>query len=138
MSAAHVSLLSEIHEAFERRDLDGFLQPLDENIDFEVPSGVPYGGKFHGRDGIIDFLGQIGEYIEDLRATVHERIDAGDIVVELCTLSGRGTEGGTDFDADAALVWRFEDGTPVAFKEYSDTARIRAGVAKLEGELVVS
>lgn len=130
MSEENVATVRRIHDAYDRKDIAGFLGLLDEAIEFDLPAGVPYGGRFEGRAGVGRFFPLIAEYVDGLRVTVHELIDAGEVVVDLCTLSGRGTHGGSDFEADGAFVWRFRGGKPVAMKEYSDTARIRAGLAR--------
>ena len=128
MASHQLTTIRAIHDAYDRRDIATVRELLDEHVDFEVPSGVPYGGRFEGRAEVGRFFPLIAEYIEDLRVELHELIDAGDIVVSLCTLSGTGRGGGTHFDADGAFVWRFAEGRVVAFKEYSDTARIREGL----------
>lgn len=129
MSEGNAGTVRQLHEAFDRQDIPGFLEHLDEGVQWEAPSSLPYGGSFTGREAVGGFFAQLPEHFEELAVTVHELIEAGDVVLDICTISGRGKSGGT-VEADAAFVWRFSGGRPVSFKEYSDTARIREGLGQ--------
>jgi uncharacterized protein len=135
MSEGNAATVRAIHEAFDRQDLEGLVGLLDEGIDWQVPSSVQYGGHFTGHDGVSEFFAQIPEHWEEIHVRVDELVEAGDVVLDLVTISGRG-KGGSDFQADGSFVWRFSGGKPVSFKEYSDTATIRDGLAQTAGASV--
>ncbi len=93
MSQENVERARRAYEAFNRRDWDGFLALMDEEVEVESRLVAMEGG-YHGHEGVRrwwdDFLGAFPDYtceIEELR-------DLGDVT--LCHSRGWGHSAGSD------------------------------------------
>jgi ketosteroid isomerase-like protein len=122
MSSDDVQTLREAYEAFARQDVPTVMAAFDEDIEWDMPDSVPFGGTYHGHDGVGSFFSQLAEHWEELRVEPEEVIDAGDTIVVLIRLSGRGAGG--SIDSKSLHLWRMRDGRATAFREYPDTARV--------------
>jgi ketosteroid isomerase-like protein len=122
MSQQDVDTIKGAYDAFARQDIDGVMAPLDDSIDWDVPTSVPWGGKYHGKEEVGGFFASLAEQLDELNVEPQELIDAGDRVIAL----GRhtGSVAGESFETRFAMVWTMRDGKAVAFAEYSDMAPI--------------
>jgi ketosteroid isomerase-like protein len=123
MSQQDVDTVRSAYEAFGRQDIPGVLDTLGDDIQWDVPDSLPFGGVFHGREEVTSFFGSIGDYYDELRVEPDEFLEAGDRVVALGNHHGKVKDGGT-FDVRFAMVWTMRDGKAASFKEYTDTAPI--------------
>lgn len=121
MSSDNVQTLRSAYEAFARRDIPSVMAAFHEDIEWHEPDSVPWGGEFHGQDGVGQFFDQLGQYWRELTVEPEEFIDAGDTVVVPIRLTGTGAGGPSE---SASLhLWRMRDGKAASFTEYPDTAR---------------
>jgi ketosteroid isomerase-like protein len=93
-----------------------------EDIEWDAPDSIPFGGSYHGHDGVGSFFSLLPEYWEELRVEPQEFIDAGETIVVLIRLSGKGAGG--SIDSKSLHLWRMRDGKAATFREYPDTARV--------------
>jgi ketosteroid isomerase-like protein len=121
MSARNVQVLRDGYAAFARQDIPAVLAAFDANIEWNVPDSLPFGGTFHGHDGVMGFFGRLAEVWQDLGVEPEEFIDAGDTVVVL--VRDRGTGAGGTLDTRVVHLWRMRDGKAVSFTEFIDTAK---------------
>lgn len=122
MSSDHVETLRDAYDAFARQDVPTVMAAFHEDIEWETPDSIPFGGSYHGHEGVGSFFGQLGEYWEELRVEPEEFIDAGETIVVLIRLSGKGAGG--SIDSRSLHLWRMRDGKAAGFREYPDTARV--------------
>jgi ketosteroid isomerase-like protein len=121
MSQQDVETLREGYAAFNRQDIPAVLALFDPSIEWDVPTSLPWGGVFHGPDGVGRFFGSLGNWLEELRVEPEAFLDAGDHIVVVGDHHGR-VKGGREYEARFAMVWEMRDGKPVRFREYTDTA----------------
>jgi hypothetical protein len=109
MSQENVELTQQAHDAFNRRDLDGFLALLDPDTEFTpyevwVQGGSPY----RGHDGIRRWWDESFEVLPDLKVELYEVQDLGNAIFVHGHLHGHGAGSDAPFERTLweALEWR--------------------------------
>jgi uncharacterized protein len=83
---------------------------------------VPFARKWHGREGVAQFLTKVAEVQDVVELEPEEFIAQGDKVVVLGHFTMRIKSTGREFSSDWAHVWTVQDGQVSDFYEYVDTA----------------
>ena len=121
-AGAAARTLRRSYDAFATQDIATVMAGFNEDIVWEGPDSVPFGGRYEGHDGVGNFFGQLPQHFQELHVEPQEFIDGGEYVVVLVNL--RGTEAGGSLDSKSAHVWKMRDGRASSFREYPDTARV--------------
>lgn len=125
-------MLRTAYEDFAAGNLDAVLAFFDDDIEWIVAEGFPFGGTYHGPDAVRDgvFL-QLRTAMETFDVLPERFVDAGDTVVVLGKYDGVAAATGRPFtDIPWAHVWDFEDGRAVRFQQYTDTALVQAATTE--------
>ena len=128
MSSNDVQTLQAAYDAFAKQDIPAVMATFQDDIEWELPDSIPFGGKFTGHDGVGDFFGQLGQYWQELAVEPQEFIDGGERIVALVRVSG--TASGGSVDSPSVHVWTMRDGKAAAFREYPDTAAVLKAVGE--------
>lgn len=126
MSEQDVEALRRIYDAFSRWDVDELVADLTHDIEWNLPETLPWGGTRHGHDGVLAFTSISQDHIEGRWADPDDFLDAGDRLVVLGRLRGRGKASGLEFEVEFAHVWTLTDGVASRLRAYFDTAPIMA------------
>jgi len=112
-----------LYEAFGRGDVPGVLGALDESIEWTEAEGFPYGGTFHGHQGVLEnvFM-KLGTEWENWTAVPSKIVEDGDEVVALGTYTGKFLATGKSISVPYAHAWTLRGGKAVRFQQYTDTA----------------
>jgi ketosteroid isomerase-like protein len=134
MSRENVDLVRKAFQAFNRRDVDGFLEgaELDLVTDWSRAVG-PERGIFRGREQVAQFVRSWWDAFDESAIIVDELIDAGDHVVAVFHGRQRGRGSGAVVEGrGSVLVWSFRDGRVVSATLYQqrDEALEAAGLAE--------
>jgi ketosteroid isomerase-like protein len=129
MSQQNVDTIRGAYEAFGRGDIPGVLSSLHEDVTWDSPESLPWGGMCHGHQEVLAFFGRLDEQMAELRVEPDRFVDAGDTVLVTGMHRGRHREGG-EFEARWAMVWELRDGKASEFREYVDTAPIAAAMER--------
>jgi uncharacterized protein len=114
MSQENVDLVRRGFEAFARRDIAAVLELLAPDVDVTSDAlGLSGGGSYLGHDGFVRATKETLEAFEDYRIDGEEFIDAGDDVVVLVHISGRGRGSGVPVDMRLVHVWTVRGGKGV-------------------------
>jgi ketosteroid isomerase-like protein len=122
MSQANVELVRREYAAFVARDWDALAEVWHPEIEYEVLMGA---GTFRGIDQITQFFDSFSDVYSEFRVEAEEIVDAGDHVVAIERLSGRGLKGsdtGNWVHDTFARVITFKDGKIWRVKEYATRA----------------
>lgn len=122
MSSEDVERLRAAYDAFKRQDIPTVMTAFDEEIEWTLPDNLPFGGTYHGHEGVGEFFGQLPQHFKELSVDPEEFIDAGDAIVVPIHLTGAGAGG--SLDSKSLHLWRMRAGKAVSFREYPDTARV--------------
>jgi ketosteroid isomerase-like protein len=77
---------------------------------------------YEGRDGLRRLVREVCDAWEGFSEREEQVIDAGERVVTLQTIGGRGRSSGVDVRAEGALLWTLRDGQVILVEVFADRA----------------
>lgn len=124
----NINVVRHIYGLFGQGDIAGLLKQFADDIAWETPGapGVPYAGRFKGRDQVARFFDGLGKTAEFSSFEPREFIGQGDQVVVLGHYTGKGRSTGRSFSSPWAMVFTVNNGKVTKFHEYFDTANLSA------------
>ena len=123
MSQENVELVRRGLEAFARGDMAAVLELLTPEVDVTSDAlGLSGGGSYVGHDGFVRATQEAFEAFEDYRIEGEEFIDAGEDVVVLVHISGRGRGSGIPVDMRLVHVWTVRGGKGVRARTFENKA----------------
>ena len=134
MSEENVEIVRRGFEAFNRGDLDAFLENSTDDIDYRAAEGAPDDhGPIQGKDALRAFMQDWLDTFDDFRAEPVELIEAGeDKVIVVVRVSGRAKLSGVETDLTYAELWTLRDGKVAWGRQYwtRDEALEAAGLSE--------
>jgi ketosteroid isomerase-like protein len=130
MSESNVELVRTIYDLFRSGDTDGALALHDPEIEVHDRPEVPDPQVYRGHEGVLSSLRATRAAFKGLDMVPEEFLDAGDQVVVVFRLQGKGRESRVPVDERLAHVWTIQDGKAVRMAVHSgrDEALRAAGV----------
>jgi ketosteroid isomerase-like protein len=120
--------------AFNRGDLNAWLEYWTDDIDYRAVEGAPDDhGPIHGRDALRVYAQDWLDTFDAFRQEPVEQIDAGDDkVIAVFRVSGRAKLSGVETDLTYAALYTFRDGKIARGREYwtRDEALEAAGLSE--------
>jgi ketosteroid isomerase-like protein len=121
VSQANVEMARRANDAFNRRDVDAFMECVTSDIEFTAAmSGTVAGGSLRGREGIEALFADIRDTWEEHRMVIEEICDLGERVLGLGRLEGRGKASGVSVDVPFAIISDLRDGKMWRSRTYLD------------------
>ncbi len=122
MTRSNVELARGAFEAIGERGLDGALEFMDPEVEFEPPEdAIEQGGTFKGHAAVRERWDLLLEPFDDVRIEVEDFVEAPDgRVVALFRVRGRGRASGAPVEMRLAHVITVRDGKAVRLKAYLD------------------
>jgi len=104
-----------------RHDLDDLFVHLDPAVEVHPLTGAMLeDASYRGHDGVRQWLNDVAEYWESMWVKADQFLDAGDSVVVLGRVHGRGKKSGVAIEAAAAWVCRQRDARLSYLRFYFD------------------
>jgi ketosteroid isomerase-like protein len=130
MSQENVELVRSLYEGWLRGDLG--LDKLDPEISMVESAAVPGAANVTGVDGVERYIASFAKYWDEIRFEPQEYIDAGNLVVVVARLIGRGRSSGVAVNRVWSYVWTIRDGKALRMEVYSEKreALAAAGLAE--------
>lgn len=130
MSQENVDAVRRIYAVWEKEGSPVSSGLLDPNIEWVNPPDAIERGTRRGLEEFTTAVGAVGETFDGVRVDIDEMLDAGDQVVVLATLHGRGRGSGADVERRQGYVWTLRDGKVIRFEWFNnfDDALIAAGI----------
>jgi ketosteroid isomerase-like protein len=119
--------VAAVYEAMAAADLEGVLALCAPELTITQTEALPWGGRYSGRDGVIEFVTKLITTIEST-VTHDEIFEAGDRVVQRGRTAGTVRATGVEFDVPEVHVWTLKDGKLVAAEFYIDTPAMLAAL----------
>jgi len=120
--AEDVDAIRRSYEAFNRGDLDGALEVMHPEIEWQtyiVPG--PGGGTYHGREGVRQLWSDARGVFGDFRNEPERFFDvAPERVVAFIRVCGVGKESGAFVEARIAHVITMKDGMAIRVQSFED------------------
>lgn len=108
MSRERVERVLQGIEAFNAGDFEALIEELPDDVEWQVLEQLPDQGPFRGREGVLYFWESWRETFSDFHAEVDEVVDAGDHVILMMHMVGRGRDSGADVKTPTfAQMWTF-------------------------------
>lgn len=128
MSQANVEKVREVFDAFNRRDLDSFLERADPDCEWHPVTGQAEGGDaFRGHDGVREWWANTDAAFEDVRLEMSDARDLGDEVVFFGRIRGR-FRSGVPFDSEVGFHARVRGGLVAYARSWWSHAETREAV----------
>ena len=130
MSQRNVETIRSLFRGVEERDLGAYLAACDRDVVVREPGSLPYGGEYHGREGVRRHAaGWMRTWAAlqpgDERKLGAAFVEAGDDVVVCWRLRARAPAGDEMLDMPMVGIYRLRDGKLVEARMfYSDTAEV--------------
>jgi uncharacterized protein len=113
MSRENVELVRRGYELYARGELDAVAALFSTDADLADTGGLGIAGTAAGRRigpaGFLRATGDATEVFDDYTVEAEEFIDAGDSVVVMARVSGRGRESGLELKMRVAHLWTVRD-----------------------------
>jgi ketosteroid isomerase-like protein len=123
--------LREGVEAFNRRDVDGAMAPLDPDVELVPLRAVLEGGSYHGAEGLRKLLEDLGDDWERFNLRADEFLPIGnDRVLVMGNVRARGKASGVEVDYAAAWLCYLRAGKVVRVRFYSDREQALAAAGE--------
>lgn len=126
MSQSNLEIVKKAYAAFGRGDIPGVLDTFSPAIEWYSPPGMyRLGGVHRGPQGVVNgFFSVLMELYDGLDVTPSEYVEAGDRVIVLGKVRGKGRATGQAVDASYVHILEVHDGKVTRFDEFQDTATL--------------
>jgi ketosteroid isomerase-like protein len=130
MSLENVEVVRSIFEAWVKEGSPVSSGLLDPEIEWVNPPDAVEPGTRRGVESFGAAAGSISDTFDRLGVDIDEMLDAGDRVVVLATLRGRGRSSGAGLDSRQGYIWTLRDGKATRFEWFNspDEALRAAGL----------
>ena len=109
IQAANIKLVRSMSENFVAGRLEAVKAHIAEDMVMTLPTGLPYGGVYHGWLGYLDVAAALGEYWTNLSFAPPDYAASGDKVVVMTAFKGR-SKSGVAVDMPLTEIWEIHGG----------------------------
>ena len=116
MSRENVEIVRRVYAAAAGRDAAAVLEGYDPGVEWDTSRvhGSVLGGRvYRGHSGLRSFFREMRDGLETLDYDFDELIDAGDQVISVVTVRGRGRASGIEMEWPRVAVWTIRAGKVV-------------------------
>jgi ketosteroid isomerase-like protein len=139
VSSDNVELVRRHYEDWNRGDIAAVIGAFAPDVEWHGHPRLPEPGPYRGRADVERWMGQFREAWGQLEARPVELLDAGDSVIALVHMSGRGRGSGVEVEggADVHVMTVGPAGVTYFQIHPGDIAADRAGLTELERDVLV-
>jgi ketosteroid isomerase-like protein len=117
----NVRLAQQLLTAVSERDLTRLLDLTDPNVEWRsFFAALSETGEYHGHDGMRQYVADLNETFESLRAEVGDLLSVGELVVGVGCIFYRGRGSGVEASSITGWVFRFSDDRLIRFRAFRD------------------
>ena len=110
MSEENVEIVRHAFEALEQGGVDAMLDFCSPDIEYRVRRDLPDARTYHGHDEVRALAADWQRVFEDFHLGPEDLIDAGNSVIGIMRISGRGATSGVEAGNPYATVCAVRDG----------------------------
>jgi ketosteroid isomerase-like protein len=127
MPQENVELAGQVLDALARRDVSRLVDLCDPEVRWhsffaEVTFGA--GGGYHGYDGIRQYVSDLNDAWEIVRADVDDGLGVGDIALLVGRIHYRGKASGVETASPAGWMFKFRSGKVLRFRAFREPDRV--------------
>ena len=121
MSQETLELADQVMEALGRRDLSTLLASADPEVEWHsFFAQLGEGGVYRGYDGTREYMRDLNDAWEIVRADTDDGIAVGAIAVFVGRIHYRGKGSGIETETAAGWMLKFRDGKVIRFRAFRD------------------
>jgi ketosteroid isomerase-like protein len=123
MSEENVEAFRRAMEAYNRRDIDAFLQAFDSRVEIHPLTLAMFGQEttvYRGHEGVRQFIRDVDEVLPQLQVELLEIRDLGERIVAQGRLRARGRASGAEVESPISWVIEFKGGRVTRMRDYLD------------------
>jgi ketosteroid isomerase-like protein len=123
MSQENVEAFRRALDAYNRRDIDAFMERFDATVETHPLNLAMFAREatvYYGHDGIREFIRDVDEALSETQVEVLEVRDLGERVVAGGRLHARGRASGAEIESPIGWVVDFASGKVVRMRDYPD------------------
>jgi ketosteroid isomerase-like protein len=133
MSQPSVELAGQVMDALGRRDLSRVIALADPEVEWHsFFAELGDGGVYRGHDGTRQYLSDLDDAWEIVRADVDDRLGVGDIAVLIGRIHYRGRSSGIETETPAGWMLKFRDGRVSCFRAFREPEQALEAVGLTE------
>ena len=130
MTSRNLNLATEIVDAVARRDVPRLIELTDPDVEWRpFATGLMEEGVYRGHDGIRQYVRDLDDAWELLRADVDDRLAIGASVLLVGRLRYRGRGSGVETENTAGWAIKFRDGKLISMRAFRDPEHVIAALA---------
>lgn len=130
----NVEVVKQAYAALGKGDIPAFMNLLADDVVWDMPhprESVPFGGKWHGHEGLKEFLGVMRDYTQMKQMKLAEFIAQNDKVVVVGYVKVLAKPTNREYENELVAVWTVENGKIKEMKDFMDTVQ---AVSAFKGE----
>ena len=116
----NIETVQRVYDAYAARDVDALLASLDDDFEVYQSDQLPWGGRYKGRDGMMEFIKAITTYVDSI-VVAEEMFQAGNHVIVIGRSRGTVKSSGRDYEVRLVDVFELRDGKILSLDIYIDT-----------------
>jgi ketosteroid isomerase-like protein len=123
MSQENIAEFRRTIDAYNRGDLEGFVEGFDPSVEWRALTGVMFGTEatvYRGHEGIRGFWRDIDEAFAEAQIEYLDARDLGERIVVVARLRIRGKASGVETESPLAWVVDFTNGRVSRMRDYVD------------------
>jgi ketosteroid isomerase-like protein len=133
MSQDKVELASQVMDALGRRDLARVIALIDPEVEWHsFFAELGDEGVYHGHDGTKQYMRDLDDAWEIVRADVDDRLGLGDVAVLVGRIHYRGRSSGIETENPAGWMLKFRDRRVVLFRAFREPEQALEAVGLAE------
>lgn len=134
---SNVELVRTAYTTFWNNEFDTFFALFEDEFEWVVSDGFPYGGQYRGREEVMaNVFSEIQADWETFTHDLDRLIDGGDTIVAIGRYEATHGTTGTEVTAPMVHVFDIEAGKIQRFQQFTDTAQFQAALPPEERTLV--
>ena len=122
MPSENVEIARAAFDAWNRGDLDAWVEAFDADAEFYPLRAQLEGRSYRGHDGVRRFIGELKEDWEEVRFEIEEMLDLGERGVGSGRFRARGRASGVELDVPLGWIGEVRNGKIVYARFFSDPA----------------
>jgi hypothetical protein len=134
---SNVELVKQAYATYWNNEFDAFFALFEDDFEWVVSDGFPYGGEYHGRDEVME--GVFSQIQADWETFTHELdrlVDGGDTIVAIGRYEGTHETTGRAVTAPMVHLFDIKDKKIQRFQQFTDTAAFQAALPADERTLL--
>lgn len=129
MSSDDIEVVRRIYAAMAEKDIETLATLVDESVVITQDDRLPWGGRFEGHPGFIDFAGKLTGTITST-VTTTAMFEADGDIFQVGRTAGTVNATGAEYDIDEVHRWTIRDGKAVRAHFAVDTAAFLEALAQ--------